>query len=196
MQAVRRQPHQNIADLNLLSGDDLVATHCADDRARKVIFAVRVEAWHLCRLSADQRATVGFASLADALHYPLDNHVFEFAGGQVIEEEQRGCALHCDVIYAVIYKVLPDGMVNAQVKRDLQLCSHTVGARDQYGVGKLFEIQREQAAEAADLAQHLLVEGLPRQHFDALFAAVTRGDVDAGICIADALLRRALGLFF
>ncbi len=192
MQAVRRQTDQNVADLNVLSGDDLVAADCTDDCARKIVLAVGVEARHLRRLTADQSAAVGSACLADALHDPLDDHIFEFAAGQVVEEEERRRTLHCDVVDAVIDQVLPNGVVDAEVERDLELCAHAVGARDQYRVGKLFEIQSKQAAEAADLAEYLFVEGLPRQHLDALFAAITRGNVDPGVRIADRSSSRVL----
>ena len=84
----------------------------------------------------------------------------------------------------------PNGVVNSELEGDLQLGSHAIGGGDQHRVGILLEIEREEAAEAADLAQHLLVEGLARQHLDAVLGLVGGGDIDAGVCIADRLFGR------
>ena len=188
VQAVRGQAEEDVTDLDGFAGNDAVAVDRADDGAGEVVLAVGVEAGHLRRLAADQGAAVGAAGLADALHDGLDDLVVELAGGQVIEKEERRGALHGDVVDAVVDEVLAYGVVDAQLEGDLELGADAVGRRDQDGVGKFFEIEREQAAEAADLREHMAVEGLARQHLDALLAAVGAGDVDPGVGVADALL--------
>ena len=59
----------------------------------------------------------------------------ELARRQVVEEEQRRRALHGDVVDAVVDQVLADRVVNAQLKGDLQLGAHAIGARHQHRVG-------------------------------------------------------------
>ena len=137
-----------------------------------------------------QGAAVRAAGLADALHDGLDDVVFELAGGEVIEKEERRRTLHGDVVHTVVDQVLADGVMDAKLEGDLQFGADSVGARDQDGLGKLIEVEREEAAEAADLRQHLLVEGLARQHLDALFALLAAGDIDACVRIADRLAAR------
>src|SRR5262249_35858327 len=78
-------------------------------------------------------------------------------------------------------------MVNPELEGDLQLGPYAVGRRNQHRIGKLRQIESKQASEAADLGEHLPVESLARQHLDALLAAVGRGDVHAGVSVADAL---------
>ena len=105
------------------------------------------------------------------------------AGCQVVQEEERRRALHRNVVDAVVYQVRADGVVNAQFERDLQLGSHAVGAGDQHWLRKFLQIQGKQPAEAANLREHMLVEGLARQHLDALLGAVARGDVHPSIVV-------------
>ena len=132
VQAVGRQADQHVADLDRLAGDDLGAVDAADDEAGQVVLAVGVEAGHLRRLAADQRAAVGAAGFGQAAHHRLHRLgvlLAQLAGREVVEEEQRRRALHRDVVHAVVDQVRADRVVNAQLKRDLQLRAHAVGAR-------------------------------------------------------------------
>ena len=48
-------------------------------------------------------------------------------------------------------------------------------------MGEFFQVEGEEAAEAAYLGEDVFVEGLAREQFDALLGAIAGGDVDAGI---------------
>ena len=61
----------------------------ADDEAGDVVLAVGVEARHLRRLAADQRAAVLAAAARDAGDDLLGDVGRQPAGRQVVEEEQR-----------------------------------------------------------------------------------------------------------
>ncbi len=171
----------------MFAGDDLVAAHRADDGAGKVVLSIGVEARHLRGLAADQCAAVGPAGFTDALHHLLDDHVFQLAGREIVEEEERRRTLHGDVVDTVVYQVLAHGVVDAEFEGNLQLGPDAVGTGDQHGVRKFFQVQRKQAAEAANLGEHLPIESLACQHLDALLAAVSRGDVDACVGVTHAL---------
>ena len=190
VKAVGGQPDEDIAHLNGVAGDDLVAVHRADDGSGQVVFTVGVEARHLRRLAADKSAAVGAAGFADALHDGLDDGVVELAGSEVVEEEERRGTLYSDVVDAVVDEVLADGVMDAKLEGDLEFGADAVGGGDKHRVWELFEVEREQAAEAADLAEHLPVEGFASEHLDALLAAFSAGDVDAGVGVADAFFRR------
>ena len=55
----------------------------------------------------------------------------EAAGGQVVEEEEGSGSLNENVIDAMIHQVLADGPVPVGQDGDIELGSHTVGARHQ-----------------------------------------------------------------
>ena len=114
----------------------------------------------------------------------------EFAGGEVVEKEKRGCALHRNVVNTMIYKVLSDGVMDVEIEGYFELGADAVGGGDEDGVGEPFEIKGEQAAEATYLAQNMLVKGFTGKHLDALLGAVSGGDIDAGVCVADWLAGR------
>lgn len=152
-------------------------------------YSPSAQAGHLGSLAPDQRAAVGPARLADALHHLLDDHVFEFSGSKVIQKEKWRSPLHRDVVHTMVHQVLAHRMVNPKLEGNLQFRADAVSRGDQHRVGKLFQIQRKQAAETADLGQHLPIEGLARQHLDALLAAVGRGDVHACVGVAYAFPR-------
>ena len=63
-----------------------------------------------------------------------------------------------------------DGVVDAELEGDLEFGAYAVGRGDEDGVGELLEVEGEEAAEAADFGEDMLVEGLAREHLDALLA--------------------------
>jgi hypothetical protein len=170
------------------AGDQLVAVDGADDEAGQVVFAIGVEAGHLGGFAADEDAAVGFAGFGQAGD---DASVTSgrAAGGQVVEEKQRGRALHGDVVDAVVDQVGAHGVVHAELEGDLELGAHAVGGADQDGVLPALQVEPEERAEAADAAQDVAVEGLLRQVLDAFLGAVAGGDVDARLWSAGARAR-------
>jgi hypothetical protein len=85
----------------------------------------------------------------------------------------------------VVDEVRAYGVVDAELEGDLELGADAIAARNQDGVGKPGEIEGEEAAEASDLRQDVLVEGLAGQHLDALLGAIAFGDVDACVGVGD-----------
>ena len=82
-----------------------------DDEPGDVVLARRVEARHLGRLAAEQRAAVLAAASRDPRDDRLEHVGLERAGRDVVEEEQRARALHEDVVDAVVDEVAPDRVV-------------------------------------------------------------------------------------
>jgi hypothetical protein len=148
----------------------------------RFVLAVGVKAGHLGGFAADEGAAIGaacFRESADDGFYCVRVLLAQLAGGEVVEEEQGRGTLYGDVVDAVIDEVGADGVVDAEFEGDLELGTNAVCARDQHRLREFFEIEREEAAEAADLGEHVLVECFAREHFDALLGAVAGRDVDA-----------------
>ena len=73
VQADGWQSDQCVTGLDILSGEKFFALDDADDESREVVFAGRVEAWHLRGFAADQRAPGFAAGAAHTLDKLLDN---------------------------------------------------------------------------------------------------------------------------
>ena len=73
MQPVRGQAQDDVADLNVFAGDDLLAIDHAHNESREIVFAIGIESRHLRRLAANQRAAVVLAGISDALDNLLRN---------------------------------------------------------------------------------------------------------------------------
>ena len=116
----------------------------------------------------------------------LGDFGLQLAGGEVVHEEQRRGALHGDVVDAVVHQVGAHGVVQAHLEGDLELGAHAVHAARPAPGRDTFLVQREQAAEAADIAEDVVVEGLVREILDALLGAVGALDVHAGVGVGDA----------
>ena len=151
MKAAGGQPDNRIADLRAFASDDALAFDYANDEPCNVVLSVGVETGHLCRLSPDQRAAILATGIGDAGNHFLGYLGIKVAAGEIVEKKKRGCALHCDVVHAVIHEVRADRMVQIHLKGNFELRSHAVCARDQHRV-VIFLAEREKPAKAAYVA--------------------------------------------
>ena len=99
-------------------------------------------------------------------------------------KKQRRCRLHGDVVHAMVHQIRTDGVVHVHLESNLQLGSNAVCTGNQHWILVARGIKFEEAPEAADLTKHLFVERPLGKIFDALFGAVSAGDVYAciGVC--------------
>jgi hypothetical protein len=79
----------------------------------------------------------------------------------------------------VIDEILPDRVVHVRQERQLQLRAHAIGARHQHRIGEARGIQREQAAERADVGEHSRGVRALREPLDAADDFIAGIDVDA-----------------
>jgi hypothetical protein len=156
VQAGRSDADDRVAALHgLLAIEHFALFDDADNRAAHVVFAFLVEPRHLGRFAADKRAMVFGASARKALDDFGEDVRLQFAGAEVIEEEQRLGAQHGDVIDAMVHEVGADGVVPVHREGDFELGAHAIHGRHEDRLAVFFQIKREQAAKAADLAEHL-----------------------------------------
>ena len=102
----------------------------------------------------------------------------------VVEEEQRLGALAHEVVDAHGDEVDADRVEPADGLRDQRLGADAVGGRHEHRVrGSGGSAKREQAAEAADVADDLGPERRAHVVLDALDGFLARGDVDAGLLV-------------
>jgi hypothetical protein len=184
--------------VDFCAGDEFGALNDSHNEAGEVVFAVGVEAGHLRGFAADEGAAVGAACIGQAGDDLLRNFAVEAASGEVVEEEERGCALDGDVVDAVVDEVGADGVMDAELEGELELGADAVGRGDQDWL-LVFAVETEEAAEAADLAEHVAGEGALGEVLDALFGAIAGGDVDAGVGVGGRggggfPLRRGVGI--
>ena len=171
MQAARFDADDHVAAPDgFLAVEHLGFFHHADNRAAHVVFARLIKAGHLRRLAADERAIVFCARAGEALDDVRENVRLQLARAEIIEEEQRFRAEHRDVVHAMVHEVRADGVVLVQREGDFELGADAVHGRDEDRLAIFFHVQREQAAEAADLAEHLAAmragEQLRQRGFD------------------------------
>ena len=141
--------------------------------------------------AAEEGAGVGFAGVDEAADDLLDDVGVEVAGGEVVEEEEGCGALHGDVVDAVIDEVGADAGVEAELNGELELAADAVGGGDQDGVGEALGVELEEAGEATDFAEHMLVEGAAGEALDAVVGEdVAIGGDDRVVVVA-----RAAGFF-
>ena len=112
----------------------LLAFDHTDDEAREIVLAVGVEAGHFGGFAANQRAAIVLAGIGDALDHFFGDVRLELAGGKVVHEEQRGGALHCDVVHTMVDQVRTHGVVKVHLESDFKLGAYAVDAGDQHGV--------------------------------------------------------------
>ena len=140
-----------------------------------------VDARHLGRLAAEQRAAGGLAGLGHAAD-DLGHEVgVERRCGDVVEEEQRARRLHEDVADAVVDDVHAGAADLAEAGGQLDLGADAVGRGHQHRVVHRQQgLGREGAAEAADAAHDLGAVGALDGRLQLGDGPVALVDVDAG----------------
>ena len=104
----------------------------------------------------------------------------QFAGAEIIEEEQWLRTEHRDVIHAMVHEIRADGVMLVLLEGDLELGADAVHRRHEDGLAIFFHVQREQAAEAADLAEHLAAMRAGEQLGQGGFDFVAEINIHAG----------------
>ena len=111
MRARRSHPDHDIAIGNFGAIDDGVFLHDAYAEPREVVIALVVHTRHLGRFATDERAAGESAAFDDASDDALGDIDLEFAGGVIVEKEQRLGALYGDVVDAHADEVDTDAIV-------------------------------------------------------------------------------------
>ena len=151
MHAGRSEPDHGVARCDVLSRQQLVTGHSADREAGKVIVAGLIDAGHLSRLAADQRAARLPARCRDALDHRRADLGIELAAGKIVEEEQRFGALHDEVVDRHGDEIDADRVVACVSTAILTLVPTPSVAATRIGSEKPARFEIEQPAEAADL---------------------------------------------
>ena len=142
---------------------------------------VGVDARHLGRLAAEQRAAGGVAGLRHPADHLGDEVGVELARRHVVEEEQRPGGLHEHVADAVVDDVVAEPANPPERRGQLDLRADAVGGGDEDGVvHRRDRLGREGAAEAADAADDLGTVGPLDGVAHLLDGPVALDDVDAG----------------
>ena len=141
-----------------------------------------IHAGHFGRFAAHQGAACKLAAGGDARDDGFGHVEVEFAGGVVVEEEQRLRALHGDIVDAHGDEVDADTIVAPRVDGEAQLGADSVGARNQYRFAITLR-QAHQRAETADAGQHFGAVGTAHQGLDAFDERVACVDVYASVSV-------------
>ena len=184
VQPARGQREQQVAVTHAARVEDFPAFDGADDEAREIVIAGRVDIGHFRGFAADQRTAGLFRRAAQTLDHLLEHARVELAHGDIVEEKKRLGALRENVVDAVIQDVGADGGVDAGRAGDFQLGAHAVAAGDQHGIAPAFLIQLKERAESANGREHAAPKSFPGHGGDPPLGFVRNRDVDAGIGVA------------
>ncbi|MNT00431.1 hypothetical protein D3C72_1348640 [compost metagenome] len=184
MRAGSAQGDQCVAGLHLAAVDNLGLFDHADAKAGHVVVFAVVHARHFSGFTAHQstaRLLTAFGDTGD--HAGRGVHV-QFAGGKVIQEEQRLSALNHQIVHTHCNQIDADGVVSFQVHRQTQLGAYAVGTGNQYRLA-VFLRQRTQGAKTAQTTHHFRAAGLFNYTFDAVYQCIASIDIDTCVFIAE-----------
>jgi len=111
---------------------------------------------------------------------PTNNFGVQLGGAEVVEKIERRCALHGNIIHAVVDEVGSHAGVQAELRCQRQLIADAVRRGDQHGIREACAIERKEAGKAPNFRQHILVEGAAGEAFDLV----------VGLCSASMRWRR------
>jgi hypothetical protein len=183
-QSAAGEADDRVAGLHVCGKDSCPFDH-ADGEADEVELAGLHHAAVLGHLAAEQRTTRSAATIGDAGDDLVDRLRDELADGDVVEEEQRLGAVGGDVVDGHRDAVDPDRVVPAGELGDDRLRANAVGGRDEHRVVESVVREREQPAEAADVADDLGPERGADALLDELDGLLAGCGVDAGVGVGD-----------
>ena len=143
VETVGGDPDHAVALADACAVEHIASFHNADDGAADIILAGSVKIGHLSRLTADQGAvvlTAGFGKAGDQL---LENRGLQFAGADIVQEEERLRAQNSDIIHTVIDQIGAYRVVLVQGKGDLEFGAYAVHAGNQYRLFVLGDFECE-----------------------------------------------------
>ena len=174
-----------VADADAAAVDDRRLLDHADGEACQIVVFPGVEPRHLRRLAAEQRRPGQLAAAGDAPDDRGGPFDVQPPARVVVEEPQRLRAGDEDVVDAHGDQVDADRVVAAELDGQPELGADAVRPGDEHRLAVAIEGQLEQAAEAADAAEHASASGACDERRDALDQGVAGGDVDAGVGIRE-----------
>jgi hypothetical protein len=184
--ARRGEAEDHVSGDNLVSGQHLIALDRADAEAGEVIVAIAIHARHFGGLAADQRAAGLAAALGDAGDHGGGDSIVEFAGGIIVEKEERLRALHDKIVDAHGDEIDADRVMFAAVDGEFELGTDTVIGGDEQRIGEACSAQVEKAAETAEIGVGTGAAGGLGERRDGADQRIACGYRDAGlgVCVS------------
>lgn len=167
VEAVGGKAEEAVAFADGFAGDEARAADDAGEEAGEFVVGGAIEPGSLGGFATEEGAAVGFAGVDESADDLLHDVGVEEAGVEVVEEEEGHGALDGDVVDAVVDEIGADGGVEAELDGELELAADAVGGGDEDGVGEALGVELEEAGEAADFAEYVLVEGAAGEALDA-----------------------------
>ena len=134
VRAAGRQRDQGISVGDMAAINDLVLLHDAHAEPRQVVVTAIVHAGHFRSLAAHQCAAGQFTAPADAGNHFCGDINIEFAGGVIIQEQQRLGSHDRNIVAAHGDQVDADRIVAIRHHSEPQFGPHSIGARHQHGL--------------------------------------------------------------
>jgi len=184
VEAVGGQAEEAVAFADGIAREQAGTADDAGEEAGELIVGVAVEPGSLGGFATEEGAGVGLAGVDEATDNLLNDVGIDVAGGEVVEKEEGRGALDGYIVDAVIDEVGADAGVEAELDGKLELAANAVGGGDEDGVGKALGVEGEEAGEATDLAEYLLVEGAAGEALDAVVGEDVAIGGDDGAVIA------------
>ena len=195
MNAGRGKPEHGISGSYIGSRQQRAPFGGTDRKARQIVIALLVEAGHLGGLAPDQRAAGFPAALGDPRDDRGGRLRIELAAGEVVQEEQRFCTLHHEVVDRHRHEVNPDTAMQAGLDRNLDLGANAIGRGDQNRILEAGRLQVEQSAETADFGLSAGSRRGADHRLDEIDQAIAGVDIDARIRISQPVPALGHGLF-
>ena len=181
----RGQADDHVAGACLAAVDDEILLYHAYGEASEIVVAGVVHTGHFGGLATDQGAARLQAAFHDTRDDPFGDGYFQLAGGVVVEEVERFCSLHHDVVDTHGDEIDADGVVTTGIDGKAQFGAHTVRAGNQHRATVTVHRDFYQRAEAAEAAQDFWAERPANVGLDALDEFIARVDIDAGVAVGD-----------
>ena len=180
MKAVSFQADDDIAEFDLRTIEHFRLIHHTDNRAGNIILPALIHAGHLSSLASDESTAPLFAGFRKAFENLAKHNGVEFFATDVIQKKQRASADDCDVVDAMIHKILTNRVMAVCGKGDFEFRADTVHTGDEDRILHSPEIRTEETSESSDFSQHLRPVCGTDESVDSFFDFVAEVHIDPG----------------
>src|SRR5690625_4141066 len=163
--------------------DQFFPVHNSNNCTGQIELSLLVDVVHLRCFATDQCYTALLTCRSESPDHIDADLLLQFSRREVVQEEEGSGAADSDIVYAVVDKILADGIVAACSECYNQFSSDAVNTAHKYRLLVARQVGGEEGTESADIGEDLVIVGFTDHILDGVDQIFTCFNINAGVSV-------------